>query len=450
MGRLLDEYLANNVPALQDIVGGQEQPEGATTFPLPEQPPELGQPIGPGGAPTGPMAAFPPGGINPQAAAAAPTFETPGAGPQPAIPPVTPQQQPQQKLPLGEEGADGPDSFQAFAKDADPKKIDAAVKAMEKSGVNIDEEYAQVTGTQPEESEDDPEGKKATKGGEDKKGKLTRQEKGMILMEFGLSLMAASGTGEGTLGGDIGRAGAQALGGFQQRKAAKAKAATEAEERAQKRRLTEAQIKKAERPETTIKADAKGNYIIVDEQSGESKPVMMDGKPVQESNQAKFASEVDRQAYEALECEGMKGAPLKACKRRALAYGKGGGAKVAFPELERADQVDRVMKNLEDPNKASAKYQVPSTGEKKRWKAMTPDEQVEVAEKFVERRMEIINRGEVETGKSAAPKPTLEDPGDLLGDMPQEARAGLKPGTIYTLSNGKKVRIRENKVEEVE
>ena len=90
MGRLLEEYIANSVPALQAIVEpevqymervserrGQQQPEGATTFPLSPEQPIQGQPIGPGGAPTGPMAALPgPGGINP-AAAATPTFEAP-------------------------------------------------------------------------------------------------------------------------------------------------------------------------------------------------------------------------------------------------------------------------------------------------------------------------------------------------------------------------------------
>ena len=57
MGKLLDEYLAQNVPALQSIVsGGQPQPEGATTFPLPQEPALRGQPIGPGGQPIGPEA----------------------------------------------------------------------------------------------------------------------------------------------------------------------------------------------------------------------------------------------------------------------------------------------------------------------------------------------------------------------------------------------------------
>ena len=62
MGRLLDEYLAQNVSALQDIVGGQEQPEGATTFPSPAPPPPpfQQQPIDAQGLPTGPMAAIPP------------------------------------------------------------------------------------------------------------------------------------------------------------------------------------------------------------------------------------------------------------------------------------------------------------------------------------------------------------------------------------------------------
>jgi len=440
MGKLLDEYLAQNVPALQDIVRGQPQPEGATTFPLPEQSPLQAQPIGAGGSPTGPMASMPPeGAVGPGPGAPAPSFDAPGQAPQPAMPPVQAQAQPDRTAEFDK----GENSFAGMAEKADPKSVNSAIDSMEKAGTNIDEEYAKITGTEPEKSENDPTMKKKSK---DLKGKLTRQEKALILMEFGLSLMASSGSGEGTIAGDIGQAGMQAFGGHQRRETAKAKAATEAEEREQKRRLTEAQIKKAEEADTVVKADRDGNFIVVDQQSGESKPVLMDGEPVQAANADKFASEVDRMAYEGLECEGLKGSALKSCKRRALAYAKGGGANVAFPELERADQTDRVMKNLEDPDKASSRYRIPSTGQLKRWKLMTPDEQLEVAQGFVERRMEIINSGSIETGSKKAGG--FEDPDGLLSGMDSQARAGMVPGKIYTLSNKTKVRIRNGKVEQ--
>ncbi len=424
MGRLLEEYLANNVPQLQDIVsGGQQQPEGATTFPLPEQGPLQGQPIGPDGQPTGPMGVMPPpGGGKAQnlEAAPVPSFAPPG---QPAPTFQGPEVQPQQDR--SAEFEQGPDSFQGMAKEHDEADVNKAIDAIEESGTNLDEAYTQATGGPPEKG-------------------MSRKEKGLILMEFGLNLMAQSGTGEGTAAGDIGKAGVAAFQGHRGREVAKQKALVDAEDRKLERRKAEAQIKKAERADVSIKADADGNYIIVDKQTGESKPVLMDGKPVQESDREKFASEVDRLAYEALECEGLSGSALKSCKRRALAYGKGGGAKVAFPELERADQTDRVMKNLEDPDKKSAKYRVPSNGQTKRWKDMTPNEQVEVAEAFVDRRMEIINRGNVET-KDGAGK---SNGGETFG-LSTEDVASIKPGEIVTLSDGKRIRRRDGRLEEV-
>jgi hypothetical protein len=262
----------------------------------------------------------------------------------------------------------------------------------------------------------------------------------MILMEFGLSLMAQSGTGEGTLGGDIGIAGLTAFQGHQGRKAAQAKALADAEDKKLDRELKRAQIANAKKGSTTIKTDKNGNFVIIDEE-GSAKPILMDGEPVQAANEEMYATEVDRIAYEELECKGLTGDAMKACKRRALAYAKGGGAHVAFPELERADQTDRVMKNLEDPDKRSAKYHVPSAGIEKRWKDMTPDEQLEVAEGFVNRRIEIINRGSVETGKTKAADETFGlSPSDI---------ARIQPGKDYHLSNGKVITKRDGKIVEV-
>ena len=430
MGRLIEAYIAAAVPALQDIVsGGIQQEEGATTFPLPPDEQQQGQPIGPGGAPTGPMAALPgPGGIDP-AAAATPTFDMaagPGGinpepgGPQPAMPQVEAQQQPDRS---GEFEAT-PDSFAGMSNEADPKDIDNATKAIEKAlnekGTTIDEEHAKVTGGKEEKSEDDPKGETKGEG-------LTRQEKALILMEFGLNLMASSGSGEGTLAGDIGQAGGAALGGHIGRKQASKQAEIDRMEREQKSRLTEAQIKKAETPTATIKTDKSGNFISIS--GGVSTPILdASGEPVSAANVEKFNSEVDRQAYEDLECVDLSGKALKSCKRRALAYGKGGGAKVAFPEIERASQIKDVMNNLEDPDRKSAKYRVPSTGQTKRWKDMTPSQQDEVARGFVDRRMRIWENA----GEAKAPAVKASD---ILAGLSEADLAQLKPGIAYTLDD---------------
>ena len=439
MGRLLEEYIANSVPQLQDIVsGGTQQPEGARTFPLPEDQPIQGQPIGPGGAPTAPVAALPgPGGINPQAAAT-PTFA--GAQePQPAIPPVTPQAQQDRS---GEFEAT-PDSFAGMSANADPEDINKATQALEKTlqakDSSIDQEHAKITGGEEEESDDDPKGTYTGEG-------LTRQDKALILMEFGLNLMASSGTGEGTLAGDIGQAGGAALAGHVGRKQAAKQAEIDRMEREQKSRLTEAQIKKAERvptPTATIKTDKDGNYISISE--GVSTQILdVSGAPVSAANVEKFNSEVDRQAYEELICEGMSGSELKSCKRRALAYGKGGGAKIAFPELERASQTKDVMNNLEHPDRKSAKYPVASAGRTMRWKDMSPDQQDEVARGFVDRRMRIWEE----------PKAKAKTPGvtasEIMAGLSPEDRASLKPGIGYTLENGTKFEMVDGEIQIIE
>ena len=446
MGKLLDEYLAASLPALQAIVADEEppqpsmppgvegiaQPEGATTFPMgPEAGPMQGQPIGPGGQPTAPMGAMPPPGAGMAPSfGGAPAPGGPGAamppgGPEPAMPPAAGAEPEQDR---SGEFEKGPDSFMGMADEQDPKDIDAAVKTMESQGIDIDQQHADLTGTEAYESEDDPKGEKAGKGDEKK---MTRQEKGLILMEFGLSLMASSGSGTGTIGGDIGQAGGAALSGHMGRKAARQKTLDEAEDKRLERDLKQAQIDKAKRQPSTVKTDKDGNYIRII--GGEATPILTPGgERVSADNAEKFNTDVDRQAYEELECEGLSGSELKSCKRRALAYAKGGGAKVAFPELERADQTDKVMKNLEDPDKKSAKYHIPSTGETKRWKDMTPVQQDEVATGFVDRRMRIWEGGTKDKAPTA---------GRGIEGLSAEDVARMKPGKIYTLSDDRKAKL---------
>lgn len=426
MGRLLEEYIASNVPALEDIVrGGIQQPEGATTFPGP-QPPEAalqGQAIGPGGAPEGPMASMPPpGGINPQAAAT-PTFDAAGGAPQPAIPPVEAQQQPDKS---GEFEA-GPDSFAGMSNEADPEDIANATKAMEEGGVDIDAEYAKVTGSEPEESADDPEGKTEGEG-------LTKQEKALILMEFGLNLMASSGTGEGTLAGDIGQAGATALTGHMGRKAAKSKQLAEAEDKKLERELKRAQIKKAGRADTSVKTDQSGNMIIVNEQTGESKPVLMDGKPVTAGDQDKLDFEVKRAAYKAAYGSTIK--DPEELERRAVAFANS-VRQIAFPELARQDQAKAIIKELNEGKNASQKFVV--DGKEKRWKNMSYEEKTKTARQLVDMAMEAASTG-VTSSDGAGANFGLDD----------DQVKGMEANTKYKLSNDKWVAKRNGKLVEVD
>ncbi len=352
------------------------------------------------------------------------------------MPPVEAQQQPDRSG----EFEPTPDSFAGMSENASPEDINNATKAIEEAlnakDSSIDEEHAKVTGAEVTDSVDDPDGKAKGEG-------LTRQEKALILMEFGLNLMASSGTGEGTLAGDIGQAGGAALKGHVGRKQALRQAEIDRKEREQKSRLTEAQIKKAETAPSTIKTDKSGNFISISE--GVSTPILdAGGEPVSAANVEKFNSEVDRQAYEELICEGMSGAELKQCKRRALAYSKGGGAKIAFPELERAAQVDAVMDNLENPDRKSAKYPVASAGRTMRWKDMSPDQQDEVARGFVDRRMRIWEE----------PKAKAKTPGvtasEIMAGLSPEDRASLKPGIGYTLENGTKFEMVDGEIQIIE
>ena len=443
MGQLLDQYLAASLPALQAIVADEEppqpsmppgvegiaQPEGATTFPMgPEAGPMQGQPIDAGGQPTAPMGAMPPPG-----AGAAPSFggaPAPG-GPEPAMLPGGPE--PSMPAAAGAEPEQdrsgefekGPDSFMGMADEQDPEDIDAAVKTMESQGIDIDQQHADLTGTEAYESEDDPSGEKAGKGDEKK---MTRQEKGLILMEFGLSLMASSGSGTGTIGGDIGKAGGAALAGHMGRETQRKEMLLEAEDRKLDRELKRAKITKAGKSKTTIETVG-GKLVIINEDTGEANPVLMDGQPVDAENLDKYASEVDREAYETVVCSAMKGKELSQCKRRALAYSKGGAAKVAFPELEIADQRENVMDILQDPDNKSAKYPVPSAGGQHiRWKDMTEGQRMEVRDTLVEQR-------------TKQPNVTTKAGGGGIEGLSAADTAKMKPGKIYTLSDDRKAKL---------
>lgn len=425
MGKLLEAYLAQNVPQLQQIVqGGRPQPEGATTFPMGPPPGVPTGPAGPMPAATGPL---PPGSDPMQAppglqTAPVPSFDQP---PQSVMPPA--QAQPQQDR--SGEFEKGPHSFMGMADKASKKDIKNAVNAMEEAGVNIDEAYAQITGG----------GQAPATGGKGKKkGGLSREEKGMILMEFGLSLMAQSGTGEGTFGGSVGIAASQAYYGHKGRKASAAQAQVEAEEREQQKRLTEAQIKKAERAETSIEEDGDGNLVIVNKQTGETTPVLMDGKPVQKgtADDKKLDFEVKKEAFKAAYGSQIKDA--EELERRAVAFANS-VREIAFPKLARQDAARQIMRELNKGDNSSQKFYPKDHPQGIRWKNMSHEQKVEIASEMVDLSMEAAAGG-------VTTAPAKENNFGLS----KKDIDGMEPGKDYKTSDGKWVTKRDGKLVEVD
>ena len=143
MGDTLQRYLLENQRKLEGIAGqpqtppGIRQPEGATTFPLPDQP--SGVRAGVWQEPT-----F--GGPQVQQARA------PQAAPVSALDPT--QGQPKQIEPLPQGGGDkeeGENSFNKMFKEADDEQVEKAIGVMEQSGIKLDEAYQQATGSPPRE-----------------------------------------------------------------------------------------------------------------------------------------------------------------------------------------------------------------------------------------------------------------------------------------------------------
>lgn len=178
---LMDDYMATYGQRLQSLLSGQMTPDqarGAPAVPMQASPSALG---GPPQAAPGPGA--PPPGASP-AAAPAPGQAAPAQG--------------------------GGTSFRQKWEESSTKERDQATDDLEKQlkagNQTIDSAYDQLInqlGERPSSSQ-----------------KMTRQEKGMFLMEFGLSLLANSnGKAYGQdLGGAVGASGLSALQNFQQRR----------------------------------------------------------------------------------------------------------------------------------------------------------------------------------------------------------------------------------------
>jgi hypothetical protein len=224
-------------------------------------------------------------------------------------------------------------------------------------------------------------------------------------MEFGLRMLAYSGQ-EGAEFEAIGRAGVETMGSARAMREAKRTRPGEERKSQLELDLLEAQITREQAGVNEIITDKDGNMVSVNKATNKVTPITdAQGNPVTAETDAKqFESQLNRDAYRQYFIDTV-GECVSACERGALAYSKGGAAQVAFPELLRADQTDRVMKVFENPDNSSRKYPIPSTGETKRWKDMTEEEKFEVANGFVERRLRILDGGGPNNRQGGAGRP---------------------------------------------
>lgn len=231
----------------------------------------------------------PQGGAMSGAAAPPPGPALAGAGPQPAQGAFAGAMTPQ---PQGEAAKTGKSFKDVFDAGSDEEKT-ALADQFEKTGLDLKAETQKIAQKDPDlvRSYGDPD-------------KLTREEMGGIMMEFGLRMMSS----QGSFGEAIGEAGLGALGSARGLKAQKRAERMESEEKAYSRdqdrkkyelddrrtsatevsaeaskKQAEAALKRAEKdnPNAAIGADASGNAILIDKNTGKSIPVLdPSGKPV--------------------------------------------------------------------------------------------------------------------------------------------------------------------------
>lgn len=448
MGKLLDQYLQNFGPQLEQAAQGQPgmppqatppgpQGPGAQTFPMQGPGAQSSQPLE-FGAPSfqspEQMGQFQPGQsfeTAPQTqlqAAPAPSFEQPEAPELSQVP-----TQPRSRKGKGKSIEDVK-TFDDLMGAADEKQYAAAIDMVEQQSggpEGMDAAYAQVTGSPPDD-------------------RLTREEKGELLLEFGLRMLSHNAEGQGDWLGPAGRAGAETLGSARQMRQAKREAPAAAAAAEQKSRLTEAQIAREEREPTEVKTDSEGNMILINTQTGQTTAIThADGSPVTgEADTQRFEKEVAKDMYMQVECVGLEGSALKACTRRAVAFAAG-ARDIAFPELMRADHVDRVMKILEDPDNERSRYTV--NGEVIRWRDATQDQKDEIALDMVDQRIRIFEAGGPGTTapvREEKPAPTGWEQFNLTeGDartIPQGSAATLSTGQRIANIGGKLVEVDAN------
>ena len=396
MGALLDQYLSSFGQSLQQIAappGGPPQSmadRGAANVEASQARASFEEPVGamppPGGGGEATFTELPmmPGetpeqnqaaldrsmGAQPQAGqtfetgdptkietAAAPTFE------QPELAQIDMDTLPERKGPMKPEDVKTPQDLFAAA---DKEQIEGGIKALEgvleEKGTTLDKAYENMTGGPPDT-------------------RLSREEKGQLLMEFGLGILSQNPQeGEG-----LAAVGASGLSTMESaREMRETKRTRPAEERKEQLEmdLTEAQIEAARRTDKEITTDKDGKMIIVDVESGRTISVTdSEGNPVaaDPKSQQRYEREVARDMYRAVSCTGLEGEEMSRCETRALAYAAGGaGTAIAFPEIMSREATEAALRVLLDDNARFTRHLIPSSGERKTISNMSGAERAEV------------------------------------------------------------------------
>ena len=341
MGQILDKWLSKNSERLSALTGQPARPGMAPGMPPGAFPPDV--------ASSQPAQAFPsaagPGGAGSFDAADAAPPQAAFAAQAPVAAPVAVQapaaKAPQKAAPKPQKNGD--DSFEKMYADADPKKIDEAIKVMEQtSGKSVEELYQQQTGRPP------PKGESKRKVGE-------------FLFEFGLSLMSApAGTSDVEA---VGGAAQATIGARREREAVAEEkrirqeaAAEESRIRQDDRRIAaeerklgrvdkafdrEVKLEQLELQRKKVQADLDrpiagrfDNYIGDDgfmytynEATGEGRRVMVNGRPVKPdpkqntTRQQRFDTEVRYNMYMDVHGKDAEGEPLEGADLRTTQEG---------------------------------------------------------------------------------------------------------------------------------
>lgn len=320
MGQILDQWLAKNAPQLEAMSGMPPSFDPAITGAPGGIPPTgFGQP--PGGPQMQPGFPMPSGpSVGPGGAGG---FPAPGGGPAPAFAPQTPVAVPVDvQAPAKPAPTEAPrpkkkgdaNGFSDLYKDADPKQIDKAIEVMEQtSGASVEELYQKQTGNPP------PQG-------------AGKREIGEFLFEFGLNLLS-SPAGQSSAE-SVGRSATAAVASRRGReeKAAAGRAAAEDRRigRLDKKFDREVTMEKLDLERQKVQADLNRstgtfeNYIGDDgymytynEQTGEGRRVMVNGKPVKpdpkqnKSKTQRFDTEVRYNLYMDVHGKDEEGTPLE-------------------------------------------------------------------------------------------------------------------------------------------
>jgi hypothetical protein len=324
---------------------------------------------------------------------------------------------------------ENPEDLMAAATDEEiAKGTDVVEQQLEEQGSSLDEAYAKVTGGPPDT-------------------RLSREEKGQLLMEFGLRMLAYSGQ-EGAEFEAIGRAGIETMGSARAMREAKRTRPMEEQKAQLELDLTRAQMEAAQRTRKEVTTDAQGNMIIVDTETGKRINVTdSEGNSVQggAQEQRRFEKEVAREMYRAVRCTGMSGDELQTCEVAALAYASGGaGTVLAFPEVMDRENTTAALKVLLDEDAQYTKHVIPSTGESKTIANMTGEERAEIVAEYA--KMWGVQPNE-QRGTAAEAPTGWEAVGMTEADA-QQLQPGQKvphpDGGFVANRDGKLVRLDEN------